>query len=53
MGEEKTFVGRLDELIQKGDARPVGEREVNIFLITGQAIGRKFRLLRRRSFTGP
>lgn len=44
MGEEKTFVGRVDELIQQGDARPAGEREVNIFLITGQAIGRKFRL---------
>ena len=44
MGEEKTFVGRVDELIQQGDARTAGEREVNIFLITGQAIGRKFRL---------
>ena len=44
MGEEKTFVGKLDDLIQQGDARPSGEREVNIFLITGQAIGRKFRL---------
>lgn len=46
MGEEKTFVGRVDELIQQGDARAAagGEREVNIFLITGQAIGRKFRL---------
>ena len=47
MGEEKTFVGSLTDLIASGEKRAAadpGEREINIFLITGQAIGRKFRL---------
>src|SRR5688500_3110890 len=45
MGEEKTFVGRVDDLLQGPPrAAAAGEREVNIFLITGQAIGRKFRM---------
>ena len=45
MGEEKTFVGSVADLVKQGDApAEAGDREVNIFLITGQAIGRKFRL---------
>src|SRR3954468_7480542 len=47
MGEEKTFVGSVADLMsQAGVSQPLeaGEREVNIFIITGQSLGRKFRL---------
>lgn len=45
MGEEKTFVGSVADLVKAGEAPAEShEREVNIFLITGQSIGRKFRL---------
>jgi hypothetical protein len=45
MGEEKTFVGSIADLVKQGDApAESADREVNIFLITGQSIGRKFRL---------
>lgn len=45
MGEEKTFVGSIADLVKQGDGpAESGDREVNIFLITGQSIGRKFRL---------
>jgi Domain of unknown function (DUF4388)/FHA domain len=45
MGEEKTFVGSVADLVkQRDEPADSGDREVNIFLITGQSIGRKFRL---------
>ena len=46
MGEEKTFVGSVADLVARGEKQgsAAGEREVNIFLITGTSIGRKFRL---------
>lgn len=45
MGEEKTFVGSIADLVKQGDGpAETADREVNIFLITGQSIGRKFRL---------
>ncbi len=44
MGEEKTFVGSVADLVSRDKPADSGEREVNIFLITGQSIGRKFRL---------
>ncbi len=45
MAEEKTFVGSLSDLLPVAEPKrePVG-REVNIFVITGSAIGRKFRM---------
>ena len=46
MGEEKTFVGSVADLLKDGQPKSAeaGEREVNIFIITGQSLGRKFRL---------
>src|SRR5579859_1762098 len=46
MGEEKTFVGSVADLVSQGQPLPstTREREVNIFIITGNSLGRKFRL---------